>query len=135
MPQLFSLSARYRATIFAALTTAIIAGCTYSHGDDQVAVPCENATTALASYASVVSPIFDLNCRTCHGATVYQSLGGFVNFSDRQHLVDYNTTRPNYILCCINHAGCDNMPKGGNKLSDCDIARIQAWFDAGLPNN
>ena len=117
------------------LAIAIITGCTYSHGD---AEPCGNATTTLATYRSVVSPIFDQHCRVCHGATYNtpgdpNTFGGGIPFRNYQDIVDYNNST--YILCCIQHNGCDNMPKIGDKLSDCDIARIKAWFDAGLPNN
>jgi len=27
------------------------------------------------------------------------------------------------------------MPKGGNKLSDCDIRKLEIWIIKGKPNN
>ena len=129
---------RHRAAAFA-LALAVLAGCTYSHGDAEVVVPCDNATATLATYAGVISPIFDQHCRVCHGATAYNSpgnpnaYGGGIPFRNYQDIKDYGN--PDYIICCIEHNGCDNMPKIGDKLSDCDIARIKAWVAAGLPNN
>jgi len=31
--------------------------------------------------------------------------------------------------------GFENMPQGGDQLSDCNIAKIQSWVDDGAPNN
>ena len=28
-----------------------------------------------------------------------------------------------------------SMPLGGPKMSDCDLAKVKAWIDAGAPNN
>jgi hypothetical protein len=40
------------------------------------------------------------------------------------------------LMGVITHAnGFPQMPKGGNKLSDCNIAKIKKWVDAGAPNN
>jgi mono/diheme cytochrome c family protein len=81
----------------------------------------------------VVSPIFDANCRQCHGAAVYQTLGGGNDYSTYQGIKNQSAAK---ILGSIRHdPGADPMPKGLAKLSECDIARIKAWIDAGQPNN
>ena len=36
----------------------------------------------------------------------------------------------------INHAsGFSRMPKGGGKLTDCEISQLQKWIDNGILNN
>ena len=120
-----------------ALLALLVAGCTYAHGDD-APVPCNDATPDLATYKNVISPIFDQHCRSCHGATYNQpgdarNYGGEIPFRDYQDIKAYGNTT--YLICCIEHNGCANMPKIGEKLSDCDIARIKAWVAAGEPNN
>lgn len=127
-----SFSARLRPALVGAATVllGLAAGCTYSHGDPAPAcdVPSETIT-----YAGVISPIFEANCRRCHGTTVYNTLGGGYNFSDYQGIKGYSSER---ILGCIKHLpNFPAMPQDGGKLSDCDIARIQRWIDAGKPNN
>jgi hypothetical protein len=32
-------------------------------------------------------------------------------------------------------AGYKTMPQGGSKLSDCQLAKIKSWVDAGAPQN
>jgi hypothetical protein len=31
--------------------------------------------------------------------------------------------------------GYSKMPKGGNKLADCDINKIKSWIDNGVKDN
>ena len=121
-------------------TLALAACCNYTHGPDPVpasgggtgtaANPCNDP--APPTYAAVVSPILDARCRGCHGAA-FQTRGGGTDLSTYQAL----TRLPaNVLLGTIRHeAGFSAMPKGGAKLSDCDIARIQGWVDAGRLNN
>lgn len=108
---------------------ALASGCSYSHGTEPA--PCNDKTPA--TYAAVVSPIFEANCRKCHGATVYQTLGGGNDYSDYKGIKKQSAT---LLMGSINHAtGYDPMPKGEAKMSACDIARIQAWIDAGQLDN
>ena len=40
------------------------------------------------------------------------------------------------VLPAIKHAnGVPPMPNGMPKLNDCDIAKIEAWINAGMPEN
>lgn len=104
-------------------------GCSYSHGPEPV--PCND--TKPATYAAVIAPIIESKCLQCHGATVYQTLGGGNDYSSYQSLTKQSAT---LIMGSIRHdPGYDPMPKGLAKISDCDIARIKAWIDAGQPNN
>ena len=108
---------------------AVAYGCTYSHGSEPA--PCNDPTPA--TYAAVVSPIFDANCRRCHGTSAYQTLGGGTNLGNYQAIKSLPTS---LLLGCIEQQpGFDAMPKGGSKISDCDIVRIRAWIAAGQLNN
>ena len=116
----------------AGIAVALLAGaygCTYSHGSEPS--PCNDPNPA--TYAAVVSPIFDAHCRSCHGSGVYQARGGGNDFGSYQAIKNESTA---LLLGCIEQQpGFDAMPKGGSKLSDCDIARIRAWIAAGELNN
>ncbi|OWP64693.1 hypothetical protein CDA63_02730 [Hymenobacter amundsenii] len=85
------------------------------------------------SYVQDISPIFDTNCRACHGAAVYQTLGGNNDYSTYQGIKNQSAS---LLLGSVEHqAGFDPMPKGGAKISVCDIAKIRSWIEAGQPNN
>ncbi len=108
---------------------ALAAGCRYTHGAEPA--PCHDPTPA--TYAAVVAPIFAAQCRACHGSSVYQTLGGGHDYSTYQGVKNQSAS---LLIGCIEHQpGFDPMPQGGAKLSDCDIARIEAWIAAGQLNN
>ena len=93
--------------------------------------PCNDPTPS--TYAVVIAPIVAKNCLECHGSSVYQTLGGGSDYSTYQ---TFTRLSPAYLMSSVRHEpGADPMPKGRAKLSDCDIARLQAWVDAGRPNN
>lgn len=119
-----------RAWVLAALVPALLGGgCTSTHGPDPG--PCNDPTPS--TYAAVIAPIVAKNCLDCHGSTVYQTLGGGNDYSS---YASFTRLSGAYLLSSVRHAaGADPMPKGRAKLSDCDIARLQAWVDAGRPNN
>lgn len=110
-----------------------VAGCTYAHGGDDAPVPCDNATAARATYAQVIKPIFAANCNNCHGSAMAGNFGGGKVFDTYAGLAASNADQ---LLGSIKHTpGAYAMPISGGKISDCDIARIEAWFAAGRPNN
>ena len=117
----------------AALLLGLAAGCTYSHGDPAALLaPCDG-TTQTPTYAAVISPIFDANCRECHASNVATTLGGGNVFGDYQSIKRYSASA---LLGSIEHTpGYDPMPKGRAKLSACDIERIKSWMAAGQPEN
>lgn len=112
---------------------ALASACSYSHGPEPVPAPSPCGDPAQATYAATISPIFDAHCRECHGATVYQTLGGGNDYSTYQGIKRQSAT---LIISCIEHQpGYDYMPKGKDQLSACDIARIKAWIAAGQLDN
>ena len=116
-----------------AVLLGLAAGCTYSHGDPAaVLAPCD-ATAQTATYAAVISPIFDAHCRECHASNVASTLGGGNDFDSYQGIKRYPAAS---LLGSIENApGYDAMPKGRAKISACDIERIKAWMAAGQPEN
>lgn len=108
---------------------ALASGCTYSQGPEPG--PCND--TAPVTYSGVVSPIFEANCGECHGATVYRTLGNGTDLSTYKSITGQSA---GYLLGAVRHeVGFAAMPKNRPKLSACDIAHLQAWVNAGQPNN
>ena len=125
-----SLSAGLRPALAGAALTllGLATACTYSHGDPAPACDVPNETI---TYAGVISPIFEANCRRCHATAVATILGGGNDFGSYAAISSYPEAS---LMGSIKHtAGYDPMPKGAPKISDCDIARLEAWYAKGKP--
>lgn len=97
--------------------------------DCQVVV-CDTATV---TFNATIKPIFTTYCTGgCHS-------GAAPSFS--LSLDSYNTGLQTVALDgslygSLNHeSGYSKMPKGGSKLSACELAKVKKWVDAGAPNN
>jgi hypothetical protein len=82
-------------------------------------------------FSTDISPILTSTCSGCHSGS---TLNGGVNvgtYAGVKAIADNGK-----LIGTITHAsGFKPMPDGGSKLSDCNIAKIQAWVSAGAPNN
>lgn len=87
--------------------------------------------TTDVTYAGYIRPFLDVHCTGCHTGP---DAGGDVFLSG------YSTVQEvaldGSFLGSIQHdAGYKAMPKGEDKLADCDIAKIRIWIEDGAPNN
>lgn len=126
----YALSATLRPLAAGALLAllSLASGCTYSHGDP---APACNVPNEAITYAGVVSPIFEANCRRCHATAVANTLGGGNDFGSYASISSYPQAS---LMGSIKHsAGYDPMPKDAPRISDCDIARLEAWYAKGKP--
>ncbi len=98
--------------------------CTNNNEEDLYGDDCD---TQNLTY-NKIKFIFENNCYTCH--TVPQGNLGIKldTYSDVKAAV-----RTNRLLPAIKHTGTIKMPLGQTKLSDCNIAKIEAWINAGMP--
>lgn len=115
-----------------------LAACSYKNGYE--ATPCNLPTKV--SYRNNVLPILTQNCYRCHSAKYYViSSSGTFNMEDSTKVKYYanpanGLNGTSYLVGNIRHdPGFVAMPYDGGKLSDCDIATIKAWVDAGAPSN
>lgn len=87
--------------------------------------------TTNVSYSQTVKPILNDHCIACHNSN---GASGDINLSS--HAGVSHAAASGKLYGAIAHlGGYEAMPKGGNKLADCDIQKIKAWIDAGTPNN
>lgn len=74
--------------------------------------------------------IFDI-CATCHN--------NVDTYRDGIEMDRYQSVKSSIetglVLPAIKHTGKYNMPDGLPKLSDCNISKIEAWINAGMPEN
>lgn len=83
------------------------------------------------SYQNNIAPIIANHCLDCHNAVA--NLGGVTleTYTDLKMWVDNGR-----ILGAIQHLpGFIPMPQVGDKLSDCQIDKIESWIEDGAPNN
>lgn len=92
---------------------------------------CNACDTALYTYATAIRPLINTYCQGCHNPA---SLGGGIDLST---YVAVNTQAGNgKLIGSITHAsGYQPMPKGGSKLSACQIKQVEKWIAAGSLNN
>lgn len=92
---------------------------------------CDTANQALAAD---VKPILQAFCYGCHSTAGANAAGAGINLETYASLQTYATNGK--LLCAINQgAGCSAMPKGGNRMPQCEIDKIQSWVNAGALNN
>ncbi|MBY0425938.1 MAG: cytochrome c [Cytophagales bacterium] len=83
--------------------------------------------TTQVTFTNQVQPILNANCVVCH------KTGGSGPFSLEQY-ADAKSNATNVLHAIKHDAGYSPMPKGGGKLSDCDISVIQRWINLNYPN-
>lgn len=94
--------------------------------------PESNCTLpASPSYQTDVAPLLSQYCNSCHsggfpsGNVILDSYPEVKKYVDNGQLVGTITWT----------SGFSPMPKNGNKLTNCNLSKIQAWVTAGAPNN
>jgi mono/diheme cytochrome c family protein len=111
------------------LLLAISLGSCYYDNEEDLYPGGSSCDTTNVTYSGTVAPIFQANCNACHGGSTPSA--GLA--TDSYSAVSANIDR---ISGAINHLqGYSPMPQGGDKLSDCDLARIRRWINLGKPNN
>jgi len=86
------------------------------------------------SYTNDIVPILNRHCQLCHSAAASNVLGAGINLEGHSNLKEY--VNIGSFLGSIQHSsGYSPMPKGGGKISSCDIEKIQSWVNNGSQNN
>ncbi len=91
--------------------------------------------TTAATFTAVISPIISKNCATpnCHSSAA--SSGG-ANYGSYATIQKYIKAKSTTFFADINQtSGADPMPQGADKLAACDINKLLAWYNKGMPNN
>ena len=97
-------------------------------------VQAAQCDTTNVTYSGSIVPIMQNACYTCHNST---SASGGISVDTYQGLSAICTNKfTSRLWGDVNFlSGFDNMPKGGNKLSACDLKKIEIWLRAGYPQN
>lgn len=94
---------------------------------------CVSATcdSSVVTYTASIQPVITTKCRGCHSGSTPGGGYDFTNYTGLKKSVDNGRLwgSVNFV------SGFSGMPKGGSKLSTCELARIKKWIDSGAPNN
>ncbi len=101
-------------------------------GDDEEEEPMvAECVTDGVTYTNDIAAILNTNCATttCHNDTDLAngfSVEGFMKASAAAQF-------DNFLPSINQDSGFSPMPRGRDKLDQCDIDKISAWIDAGFP--
>ncbi len=93
---------------------------------------CQNTCDTInITYNGSIVPILQNSCIGCHSGGTPSG-----NISLNTYSGVFTQATNGNLFGSVNHStGFEAMPKGGNKLSTCQIDMIRIWIDAGAPNN
>jgi hypothetical protein len=105
--------------------------CYYDHEEDLYKYTNVLCDTTNVTYSQSISKILSSNCNTCHSQS---TLSGGV--ATDNYAAVKTISLNNKLWGTVSQTnGFSPMPKNSSKLSDCDLAKIKKWIDAGSPNN
>ena len=105
-----------------------LTACYYDKEDVLYRAECD---TVNVTYTKSIIPIMVANCNACHftGAIATNNVVTN-NYNDLITVVNNGK-----LWTSLTWTSTYNMPKGSNKLSNCDLAKIKKWIDGGALNN
>ena len=110
----------------------ILSACYYDSEEALFGIPSSGCSTAITKFSTEVKPILQSNCITCHSNAAAASMGGGIKLQD---YADVKTNIVRLVGTIQHSSGFSPMPKGGGKLSDCNILIINTWITKGTLND
>jgi mono/diheme cytochrome c family protein len=108
---------------------SLLSSCYYDN--EEVLYPNNgNCDTTNVTYTNTIQPIMSQSCTGCHGSS---SPSGGIDLTTYS-LVRASAEDGSLLGTMAFQSGYSPMPKGGNKVSDCTLNKIQAWINKGYPN-
>jgi len=109
-------------------------GCYYDSKEflyPQLNTTCD---TTNITFSGSVKPILNNWCISCHSNAAAASSGGNIKLQDYADV--YIQANNGKLLGSLMHSGgFSPMPKNSAMRTDCEIATIQKWINAGALNN
>jgi mono/diheme cytochrome c family protein len=95
----------------------------------------DTCSTANLSYAVNIGPIISANgCLNCHNSTAMQGGFSLQTYDQVRTKASQNRAGNSVLYGAVAHlAGFSPMPRGGSQIGSCDITKIKAWIDNGMP--
>ena len=108
---------------------AAFQGCYYDKAE--LVYPTSGCDTVNMKYTTTIQSIIQSNCNVCHAGTASGANG--IKLDSYTELKAKATS--GILLNRITSTDPSiMMPKGGPRLSDCDINKFRAWINNGTPD-
>jgi hypothetical protein len=109
----------------------VINSCYYDNEEDlykYTVTPCD---TTNITYSAKIAPLLQSQCSGCHSTSSASAGIAMDNYTSLKVIIDNGK-----FWGAINQSsGYSPMPKGGMKMTDCNLTIIKIWLDAKAPNN
>lgn len=123
-----------RITILLIMLLGIVTGCYYDNEEKLYPELSTGCDLSNVTFSGSVKPILQAACLSCHSNAQAASSGSGIkleNYADVKIQVQNGK-----LMGTIKHlSGFQAMPLGGEKLTDCEISKLQKWIDNGTLNN
>ncbi len=87
--------------------------------------------TTNVTFSNDVWPVINGTCTGCHSGSAPSGNVSLSNYSEIAAAAGNGS-----LMGTIRHeAGYSPMPKGGGKLTDCEIKKLEIWIANGTPDN
>lgn len=121
--------------LFLPIVFFILSGCYYDSEEALYGKPgggtCD---TSVTKFSTQIQPILSSYCLSCHSNASASGSGAGIKLQDYTDVKTYIDN--GRLVGAIEHnSGYSSMPKGGGKLSDCDILIINTWITKGTLND
>lgn len=93
--------------------------------------PSIECNTAAVTFSTEISKILQNNCFSCHDAA--NNFGGVT--LEGYELLKVYVDNGSLLGAVKQEDGYSAMPKNQPPLVECDIEKLEAWINAGAPNN
>jgi hypothetical protein len=112
----------------------LIPSCYYDNVEDLYPFEASACDTTNITYSKTIAPIMEANCNTCHNSITSNGNPPVIT-ADYPGL--FVVAENKKLWNAVDHlnGGSRDMPQNANKLSDCDLAKINTWIKAGYPDN
>ncbi len=116
------------------LIIASTTGCYYDNEEKLYTEVSTSCDLSNVTFNSNVKPILQASCFSCHSNSNAASSGAGIKLEN--HADVQNLAKNGNLMGVVKHSnGYSAMPKGGGKLTDCEISQLQKWIDNGTLNN
>jgi hypothetical protein len=117
---------------FLIFMTGFLASCFYNNEESLYHANPGYCDTTVVTFGGTILPLLRDNCWVCHSNANSAAFGGKIRLEDYSDV----SLLIGHVIATINHEpGHPQMPKNGNKLSNCNIAKFEIWARMGALNN
>ena len=116
----------------------VFTGCYYDNQEEihpNIGTVCDT-TSVTISYATDITPILTSGCgisdNACHNTDNSDSEIGLETYTGVAAQISPNNV---FLKSIIHDPSASAMPKGGGKLDECSIMKIESWINNGYQNN